>query len=211
MKRIIRLGTFILIPFLLLVSLLLPATVIAAPDAISLIGGGWDHTEITVKVNYNNSIPQDVINGVFEAIDDWNEAINSLGQSLSDFDLVVVDKGKADITITLRRGTAGVTGVIGQTITNVSRNGSIQNARMVISLAAFGGGFSPTFVGNVVRHELGHALGLGHSDALGDLMYPYLGSSDKVNISSLDINAFAYVHEWYPGNFYPPALAEYSE
>ncbi len=72
-------------------------------------------------------------------------------------------------------------------------------------MAAFGIGFSPTFVGNIVRHELGHGLGLGHSDVEEDLMSQTLATPEtKIEISSLDILGFATAHDWYPGDFEPP-------
>ncbi len=49
------------------------------------------------------------------------------------------------------------------------------------------GRMDPRWLGAVVRHEFGHALGLGHSTATEDLMHPML--SDYPYISGCDINA----------------------
>ena len=202
----------ILIPILLVVGLLMPAPVLANPGTLDLIGGAWDHTDITVKINYNNSIPQDVVDEAIDAVGDWNAAIDAEGSPLSDFNLVIVERGKADITVTLRKGTAGITGVIGHSVPSVSKDGSFHHARIVVSIAAFGIGYSPTFVGNIVRHELGHGLGLGHYDLPGDLMSSTLTTPEsEITISSLDILGFATAHDWYPGDFEPPTVTSVSD
>ena len=214
--RKVKLGIRILIPLALLVGLLLPAPVQAAPGTLNLLGVAWDHYDITVKINYNKSIAQAVILEVGGAVDDWNAAIDTAidpqEDSLTVFNLTTVNKGKADIVISLRKGSPAVTGVIGQTILNINKDGSIRSVHILISGAALGNDFSATMVGNIVRHELGHALGLGHADVSGDLMYPYLLTPEtEIPISSLDILAFATAHDWHPGSFEPPTETSVSE
>jgi predicted Zn-dependent protease len=59
---------------------------------------------------------------------------------------------------------------------------------------------------NIALHELGHTLGLGHSNATGDVMFPdiaLLGASKS--ISSLDMYGIATTFAWMTNqfNFYP--------
>jgi hypothetical protein len=59
---------------------------------------------------------------------------------------------------------------------------------------------------NIALHELGHSLGLGHSNYTGDVMYPaytLLGPADS--ISTLDVYGVATVFAWMlnPSKFYP--------
>ncbi|MCL4416677.1 MAG: M10 family metallopeptidase domain-containing protein, partial [Actinobacteria bacterium] len=50
---------------------------------------------------------------------------------------------------------------------------------------------------NILRHELGHAFGLGHSNDPGDLMYPtydYIEIGTDTYPSALDIGALQYLY-----------------
>jgi len=57
----------------------------------------------------------------------------------------------------------------------------------------------PIDVGNVIAHELGHALGLGHTETLGDLMYPNY-NVEAVNYplypSTLDVYGVSRAFGW---------------
>ena len=40
----------------------------------------------------------------------------------------------------------------------------------------------------IAKHEIGHALGIGHSDLISDLMYPVINRRTNTDISGCDIH-----------------------
>ena len=112
--------------------------------------------------NWDRSYPV-VAERVFE---EWREA----GFPLR-FD-VVLDSSSADIQIRWSQRFQGA-GQIGVTNKTRDQNGWIVRAEIVI--ATFdprGQPLSPATIAGVARHEVGHALGLGHSPSPTDVMYP---------------------------------------
>ncbi len=60
---------------------------------------------------------------------------------------------------------------------------------------------------NIVADEIGHSLGLGHSDFKGDVLYGFYDFPREVSChSSLDVYGLAMVYKYIPtGKFEPPA------
>ncbi len=132
------------------------------------------------------------------AVHEWDEALPELK-------LTEVPPGgkrrstKADITIVYGPGTADggesphATGAQGLTTTYL-------NSRRMVTRVEIGidGGPDPVHAGaieQIAKHELGHALGLGHANWDGDLMSP-LVQPTAAPIPLCDINAVRQANSW---------------
>jgi len=210
MKKGLLAGT---IAILLLLSASTISIVKASPATIELIGKEWNHDPLKVYIK----APSDLVPHVLTALNDWSKALegvsenpidnSELGEGTPDgiFDFVVVSSSKgADIVITVEKGAAA--GVLGMTLVyDKNGDGYIDKVKIIVKA---GLGLDPADFRNVVRHEIGHALGLGHADDPNDLMYPTYDASAisyDISPSDLDINALLYIY--YSDGFDLPNLS----
>lgn len=147
---------------------------------------------------------------VAEAMNEWATNVNALQFTQ------VLDKSSADIIVNFQNGGAsgsggggsdkhsnglgsirgsGHTDIVGETILHGSNNGLIDGAQINIANAAFGSLFSTAQIKQIAMHEIGHALGIGHANFVGDIMAPAL-NYEKVAISACDINAVLSANQW---------------
>ena len=142
------------------------------------------------------------------AVDQWNQALEFFADKYPDYDYVssiniLLNVSNTtlpdyDIYIEFAENIALESlETLGLTTTIPNRNGTIQRA--IIELSSKSGPLDLTGSDqrDVATHELGHALGLGHSNSTKDLMYPYydLFSSDNA-ISTLDLYGLATTFNW---------------
>jgi hypothetical protein len=57
-------------------------------------------------------------------------------------------------------------------------------------------GFDSNKIETIAKHEIGHALGIGHSDLISDLMYPVINRRTNTDISDCDIHAVYEANSW---------------
>jgi hypothetical protein len=134
----------------------------AYASTLDLMGIGWNKTEVTVAINPARRVTT-------QAVEDVESAIT-------------------DIVIHMKVGGGSVLGfTLPKTINPFSC--AIKSVRIQLSGRVFGQDLSSAGTINVAKHELGHALGLGHSDDPNDLMYATADSSDIFGDTDVPISA----------------------
>lgn len=162
------------------------------PQTIPLWGPTWNHGDVTVIIKPGKGVSQEAIDMVEQSISDWNRAIHTRLAQDSPFHLVLITSGKADITIRPKKG-GGM--VQGQALCK-SANGFFTDCKINVSGRAFGSDNPPDTVLGISIQELGHALGLLHSDNSEDVMYGTLQAPPNTVISQCDIDAWEAVMHW---------------
>jgi len=177
--------------------------------SIDLQGLTWNHTIITVLI-----VPQSqqswwnpsYLNSTLRAVNVWNNAILNFSSYSSQFSYLsqirlvssvsqTLESG-FDIYITWQEEYAG-------TNTLATSRPFVQLPCTIINNTITLGAKTKTYVlnevdmQNIAIHELGHALGLGHSDYANDIMYPqYTPKGNVIALSTLDLYGVSVVFEW---------------
>jgi hypothetical protein len=84
----------------------------------------------------------------------------------------------------------------GEASISFDASGLISHVDMTISTRALGNSIGSSELESIAKHEIGHALGLGHTDFVDDLMSPILTGKANTDISQCDINAVEEANQW---------------
>lgn len=106
----------------------------------------------------------------------------------TDFNIIESSKGEGDIIIRFSN-LRDADGYSGFTKSIVEDNEILKSFITIYDV----GSLSDDNLAGIVRHEFGHALGLGHSSAPEDLMYPII-ETDFPYISECDVDAIAVLY-----------------
>jgi hypothetical protein len=109
---------------------------------------------------------------IIKAADSWNEVLNGVQLKKT--------KGDGEVLISFRDDGKKVAG---ETMNYLDGNGFIRKSYITISKESYNNEFSPPQIEQIVKHELGHVLGMGHANFNGNLM------STRVDIGSGTIAA----------------------
>ncbi len=185
-------------------------SVLQTDYSIKLRGYILDHSAISISI-----LPQEnetwwepsYLNASLHGINQWNDALQDFAriytdfsylsnvhlvptvshELVSDFDIYVVFRAEYDNER-----------IIGETITTTQTQYTIENSTVYISVKAPSGHImTEVDVQNILVHEIGHTVGLSHSNYSRDVMYPTVYYQKTVKpVSSLDLYALSQIFAW---------------
>ena len=161
-------------------------------------GYWWDHTDLTVAVQAHPSATQEQLDAIAGAIQTWSDVLLDCFDGLITLTDVTGSKRQAADIVVHYVPTAGGVVFGGYALCGDHKCPNII-VRSDLPPSLDRDPYDPEYLGWVTLHELGHALGLGHTTNLlesTDLMgYGWPEFGDPV-LSQCDVDALAYIFAW---------------
>ena len=104
----------------------------------------------------------------------------------------VKDNNVADIEIKFKKGNINKGG---EAEIYFDQNGFIDYVKISVSKTSNGTALNQTMLEHIIKHEIGHGLGLGHSQFPHSIMYPIVNEAIK-DISRCEIDAVKDANNW---------------
>lgn len=146
-------------------------------------GDALDDGVLTFSINDGGS---DLAKIVKLAINDWEKALGGIEFKY------IKDGSDADVAIDFKKGKGKK---VGKTVTFFDHLGFIDQVDISISKKSYGYTLDKHTLEHVAKHEIGHALGLGHATFKGTLMSPNV---DEIitKISACELESVKYANNW---------------
>jgi Matrixin len=153
---------------------------------------------LTYRIDDDDANPQ-VIQAVHQAVREWNSKVPNIQlQEITDdnADIGIKTKSKAPkVTHSDSKDESKISAgkniklvQPGEAQTSFDRRGFINHVDIIISTNALGNAISLSGLQSIVKHEIGHVYGIGHTNFIGDLMSPVLTGGTNTDISQCHID-----------------------
>ncbi len=150
---------------------------------------------LTYKINGGESSLREAVRN---AVIQWDSKI--AGLNLQE----VKGSGSADINIAFKKDGKSLPGqrtkhgmmTAGLTLFDLRGRNLIDEVHITLAKGVRGNDFSSSQLELVADHELGHALGLGHSNFKSSIMFPTISNQQSMTLSSCEINGVLEANAW---------------